>query len=305
MSFQSKCTLFIALAAVILTTTFSTAVPKADGAINHKIKSERPTALDDIKSMSTSAVNFPVDGLQTKMSAEEGDYVFVPIEISTTEPLNKRLWNKAIQQAIRKWMREEGIKSKKRPLLNLDLTRKTIFSTAELTKVNGVRTWSFQIRLQIIRNLPKVSNKKNLKENSENIRNLTDIILKNDFYIEGEGEISTEIKTEFSIIRYNRKRLKLLASEDILVTLEKQENGDLDLSRFVSTCASQRCATKVDVWSTQNIKSVIVQKAVQKVKAQAGFKLVFNYDKTFYWKVQWNIWKVVFPFEESYQSNQD
>lgn len=351
MAFHLTFALFIALAVIILTTSFSSAT-YAVGHINHnsetvqkeddalkemrnsggvrKHKSQRLIE-DDFTSISISDVQLSADDMLSKkssnllsqwniedlslrnvdhlpnykVSAEDNDFVWVPVEIKTTEKLTRRLWSQAIRQAIRKWMMEAGLKSKRLPLLNLDITRNNIFSRATITRVDGARVWSFRIRLKLIRTPPKVSNKKTLKENSQNVRNLTDIFLKNDFYVTGSGNLSTEIKTEFSVIPYNKGRVQLRGKGNKMLKLKKLRSRSLDMARYISYCAAQRCATKVDVWSTESIKSVIVQKAVQKVKEQVGFKLVYNYQKTKYWKIKWNIWKVVFPFQSVYQSNKD
>lgn len=283
-----------------------------------------PITEDDVESMTISDVQFSTEDMLRRKSSrlvrlsslegtsgrqddDDGDVVWIPVEIETTEKLTRKLWNRAIRQAMRQWRKAEGLKKKQIPLLNLDLTRKTLLSDATITRRNGVRIISFNIRLKIIRRLVKVSDKKTLRENSQNVRNLTDVFLKNDFYIGAEGNLSAEIKTEFSVLSYRDAIAEVRSSRrnNRRRNSNAARNLGFSMSRYISTCSTQRCATKVDVWSTVNIKSSIVNKAITKVKQQAGFKVVYNMQKTKYRKIKWNIYKVVFPFELVYQNNQD
>lgn len=189
-----------------------------------------------------------------------------------------------------------------------DITRRTlvsagrrpnfarIFSSYKM-EIRKISSFEWSVDVPIL----QISTTQSLAENTRSAQQLTGIFVDRGLRRTGTGDFSKS-KTNSAVIVYDEDDLDTHHSSHFS-TLSSLDNNHFQTVRNIEKCRYKRCASRVQVWSKHNIKSLIVERAVKKVKQRNGFKQVYDYNKVKYWRTKHstNRWIVLFPFKRSYQ----
>lgn len=132
-----------------------------------------------------------------------------------------------------------------------------------------------------------------------------------------EAQNATDVFVVLGLLPTENKTFTTNASSSVVVINKKQDDTKLSANisahfesfdhfetvRSIKMCETDRYATKVIVWSSVNIKLLIVNKAKMKLVGHPGYRDVYEYHAAKKWRANntKNKWSVLFPFKESYQ----